>query len=284
MPTTIRTWSRLFMNFKISSLIISCLAMMLVFNSCAELPKVVTVNNGERKSKTIKVVRKALGGELIKKDEIISRLSFQLAQSGDSPRSYEEKDGSPSKVIMQGVRPYISDTDVTLEFINGERFTSTKNIYGSKITASYPFIIEEKGDFYIVTLFPPTNYRKEVFPMIKCIIDDDKIESVLLSKFDDIQSIPITGVVFYEGEIISKNNHNRVYNNFARLATAYGPNKFHIKHENKQYSVHIEYSPYRSGSKIRYKIYIPYVITDKHPSFDALSKELVSIVKRIAND
>lgn len=272
------------MNFKISSLIISCLAMMLVFNSCVELPKIVTVNNGERKSKTIKVVRKHFGGELIKKKEIISRLSFQLAQSGDSPRSYEEKYTSSSTLTMKGVRPYVSDTAVTLEFINGERSTLRNKNYCSIITTSYPFIIEEKGDYYIVTLFPPTNYNKNVFPMTECIIDDDKIESVLLSKFDDIQSIPITGVVFFDGEIISKNNHNHVYNNFARLATAYGPNEFNIKHANKEYSVHIKYYPYKSGSKIHYKIYIPYVIIDKYPSFDALSKELVSIVKRIAND
>lgn len=272
------------MNFKKFSCVISFLAIILVFNSCVELPKIVTVNNGERQSKTIKVVKKNLGGVLIKRDEIISQLSFQLAQSGDGPRSYEEKDGGLSKVIMQGVRPYISDTGVTLEFINGERLKSEKKGYGSKITASYPFIIEEKGDFYIVTLFPPTNYRKEVFLTKKCIIEDDKIESVLLSKFDDIQSIPIRGIIFYDGEIISKNNHNRVYNNFARLATAYGPDDFYIKHENKLFPVHIKYSPYKSGSKIRYEIDIPYVITDKYPSFDALSKELISIVKRIAND
>lgn len=258
--------------------------MILIFNSCVELPKVVTVNTGERQSKTIKVVKKHLHGTLIKKNEIISQLSFQLARSGDSPNSYEEKYISSSTLTMQGVRPYISDTAVTLEFINGERSTLQNKNLCSIITASYPFIIEEKGDYYIVTLFPPTNYNKDVFLMTKCIIDDDKIGSVLLSKFDDIQSIPICGIIFYDGDIISKNNHNHVYNNFARLATAFEPDSFYIKHKDKQYPVHIKYYPYRSGSKIHYEIDIPYVITDQYPSFDALANELKAIVKRIVND
>lgn len=276
------------MNPKKHYRIIGFLVIMLVFNSCVELPKIVTVNNGERQSKSIKVVKKAPGGVLIKKNEIINCLSFQLARCGDSPNSYEEKNESSSKVIMQGVRPYISETDVTLEFINGERLTLRESKYNSSnasiILASYPFIIEEKDDFYIVTLFPPTNYRKNAFPMIKCIIDDNKIESVLLSKFDNIQSIPIHGRIIYDGEIISKNKQNHVYNNFARLATAYGPDDFYIKYKNNQFPVHIKYYPYKSGSKIRYWITIPYVITDKNPSFDSLSKELIDVVKRIVND
>jgi len=208
---------------------------------------------------------------------------------------YNSKGLKVQKDSNKYIVDYSCGTYNRIWYLNSAKFT----IYLKKLTKSEISLTLDKKYTY-----QPSADNFNVFSMgsLDSLENLEKDSKNILSKLSTLQ-ITLNKRYFFTGDINSKYNADSIYANFKRLAGTYNWNSYYshsnemlteVKKENTfnlkvngvSIPLHVEVYPYRNGSKVKYKAYIPYTISSNgNVSLNSNDIEKLKIeITKIIND
>lgn len=260
-------------------------------------PQTETISLGTQK-KQVYAIPLAVAEEHLSTSKIYAAYaSAAIKNSSVSPYRSAE-------MISQGVRASASDRGVLVEYVRTFNDEHMKNVYSgtfeiSKSTVGGTHVVNVNCPaslsslYYLVSNKDPTHsYGPTPWPGVvtkdQAIADINKI----------CRETSLTFPVVEYGEVDTPFSDTAVFANFARKLRSFQPSDaikqydigksqwFSVEDNGKTYGISVSVFPYRSGSKVSYRV--PYVINcmaNSKCDYDvSLASRIRQVVTKIAND
>lgn len=218
-------------------------------------------------------------------DDILAALKRSIYQSS-SVAPFKREKSSETFDTAKGLVVDVEPDELVVTYFNGTYNRSTQRLSGAPVVARYAYRVEETNDAITITIVPPSTlevkkgligqtlgsiaalapYTSMLEP--QPLLQGEALDKDLLNITNNLSATLLHPV---GGELNVSYRDDAVYANFQRVMGPYRgelmnndkdaitkENVFALQNGNATYPLKVSVYPYRSGSKVTYKFYVPF--------------------------